>query len=105
MMNIFKLTYANKDQAVADLIAKNILVPQEEGYTYGEGVQAVVEIGIICLDPTAEPPVYANGYHYDVMSTEMYNFGANLVEPANPKHAFAGYPITAEYSPTEEEPI
>jgi hypothetical protein len=105
MMNIFKLTYADKAQAVADLVAKNILVLQEEDYTYGEGVQAVVELGIICLDPTAEPPVYADGYHYDVMSTEMYNFGANLVEPANPKHAFAGYPITAEYSSTEEQLI
>jgi hypothetical protein len=39
------------------------------------------------------------------MSTEVYDFGANLVEPKNPKHAFAGYPITAEYIPTEEEPI
>jgi len=105
MMNIFKLTYIGKDQAVADLVAKNILVSQEEGYSYGEGVQAVVELGIICLDPTTEPPVYAEGYHYDVMSTEMYDFGANLVEPANPKHAFAGYPITAEYISTGEEPI
>jgi hypothetical protein len=42
------------------------------------------------------PAVYADGYHYDVMSTEMYDFGANLVEPKNPKHAFAGYPITQE---------
>jgi hypothetical protein len=39
------------------------------------------------------------------MSTEIYDFGANLVEPKNPKHSFAGYPITAEYSPTEEQLI
>jgi hypothetical protein len=103
-MNIFKLSYTDKDQAVADLVAKNILVPQEEGYSYGEGVQAVVEIGLIVLEyPTFDeegneltPAVYADGYHYDVMSTEMYDFGANLVEPKNPKHAFAGYPITQE---------
>jgi hypothetical protein len=110
MENIFKLTYTDKDQAVADLVAKNILVPQEEGYSYGEGVQAVVEIGLIVLEyPTFDeegneltPAVYADGYHYDVMSTEMYDFGANLIEPKNPKHAFAGYPTTAEYIPTEE---
>ena len=103
-MNIFKLSYTDKDQAVADLVAKNILVPQEEGYSYGEGVQAVVEIGLIMLEPPTfdeegnelTPAVYADGYHYDVMSTEMYDFGANLVVPKNPKHAFAGYPITPE---------
>lgn len=102
IMNIFKLTYTDKVQALDDLIAKNILVLQEEGYTYGEGVQAVVEIGIICLDPNVDPPIYADGYHYDVMSTEVYDFGANLVVPKNPKHAFAGYPTTEEYVPTEE---
>jgi hypothetical protein len=101
MENIFKLTYTDKDQAVADLVAKNILVPQEEGYSYGEGVQAVVEIGVIALDENTN----ADGYHYDVMSTEMYDFGANLIEPKNPKHAFAGYPTTAEYIPTEEDGI
>ena len=95
-MNIFKLSYTDKATAVADLEAKDILIPTEEGFTYGEGVQAVVELGIICLDPTVDPPVYADGYHYDVMSTEMYDFGANLVEPKNPKHAFAGYAITDE---------
>jgi hypothetical protein len=39
------------------------------------------------------------------MSTEMYDFGANLVEPKNPKHAFAGHAITEEYIPTEEDGI
>jgi hypothetical protein len=99
-MNIFKLTYTDKDQAIADLVAKNILVLQEEdGYIFGEGVQAVVEIGLITLEyPTFDeegneltPAVYADGYHYDVMSTETYDFGANLIEPKNPKHTFAGY--------------
>jgi translation elongation factor P/translation initiation factor 5A len=89
---IYKLTYTNKEQAVADLEAKQILT--ENGY--GEGVQAVVEIGLIVLDVVDEQPIYADGYHYDVMSTETYDFGANLVVPKNPKHAFAGYPITEE---------
>ncbi len=91
-MNIYKLTYQNKEQAIADLESKGILT---EGI-YGNGVQAVVEIGLIVLDVVDEQPIYADGYHYDVMSTETYNFGANLVVPKNPKHAFAGYPITEE---------
>jgi hypothetical protein len=51
------------------------------------------------LDVVDEQPIYADGYHYDVMSTEMYDFGANLVEPKNPKHAFAGHATTEEVVP------
>jgi hypothetical protein len=98
-MNIFKLTYTDKDQAIADLVSKDILIPTEEGYTYGEGVQAVVEIGLIVIDSTVDPPIYADGYHYDVMAIEVYDFGTNLVVPKNPKHAFMGYAITDEVEP------
>jgi hypothetical protein len=96
-MNIYKLSYENKDTAVADLVAKGILIETEDGQAYGNGVQAVVEIGLIVLEIVDDQPVYADGYHYDVMSTETYDFGANLVVPKNPKHAFAGYQITEEY--------
>jgi hypothetical protein len=107
-MNIFKLTYPNKEAAVADLKAKGILVEVEfngeKHEAYGSGVQAVVEIGLIMLTPPVmegmeviTEPIYADGYHYDVMSTELYDFGANLVEPNNPKHAFAGHSVTEEF--------
>jgi hypothetical protein len=89
---IYKLTYQNKEAAIADLESKGILT--EEGY--GNGVQAVVEIGLILLDVVDEQPIYAEGYHYDIMSTDTYDFGSNLVTPKNPKHAFAGYPINEE---------
>ena len=98
---IYKLTYTDKEQALADLKAKGILVEVEfngeKHEAYGSGVQAVVEIGLIMLTPPAMEgmevigqPIYADGYHYDVMSDNTYDFGANLVEPKNPKHAFAG---------------
>ena len=93
---IYKLSYTDKETAVADLTAKGILIETEEGQAYGNGVQAVVEIGLIVLEIVDDQPIYADGYHYDVMSTETYDFGANLVVPKNPKHAFAGYPITDE---------
>ena len=89
---IFKLTYPNKDTAVNDLLAKGVYINTDEGLTYGDGVQAVVEIGIIALDENTN----ADGYHYDVMAENVYDFGANLVEPKNPKHAFAGHAITEE---------
>jgi hypothetical protein len=105
-MNIYKLTYSDIATARQDLYAKNILIEVEgmdgeKHEAYGEGVQAVVEIGVIALDENTN----AEGYHYDVMSTEMYDFGSNLVEPKNPKHTFAGYSITDEVQPilpTEE---
>jgi hypothetical protein len=110
MENIFKLSYPNKEAAVADLKAKNILIevegPNGELHeAYGPGVAAVVEIGLIMITPPVmdedmniiTPAVYADGYHYDVMSIEVYDFGANLVEPKNPKHAFAGHATTEEF--------
>ena len=87
-MNISKLTYTNKEAAIADLESKGILTA--EGY--GNGVQAVVEIGVIALDENTN----ADGYHYDVMSIESYDFGSNLVTPKNPKHAFAGHDVHEE---------
>lgn len=105
---IYKLTYTDKETAVKDLKAKGILVEVEfngeKHEAYGSGVQAVVELGLIMVTPPVmegmeivTPPVYADGYHYDVMSENEYDFGANLVEPKNPKHAFAGYATTTEF--------
>jgi hypothetical protein len=108
-MNIYKLTYPNKEAAIADLKAKGILIEVDgidgqKHEAYGNGVQAVVEIGLIMLTPPVmegmeviEEPIYAEGYHYDVMSSELYEFGSNLVEPKNPKHAFAGHAVTEEF--------
>ena len=96
-MNISKLTYKNKEQAIADLESKGILTADG----YGIGVQAVVEIGVIALDENTN----ADGYHYDVMSVESYDFGSNLVTPKNPKHAFAGYPINQEVHGTDTDSI
>lgn len=104
-MNIYKLKFADKAEALQVLEQEGVLIPTEEGFTYGEGVQAVVELGIICLDPNVDPPVYADGYHYDVMAEQVIDFGAHLIEPKNPKHAFAGHEIHEEYVPETEESI
>lgn len=101
-MNIFKLKFTDKAEALQVLEQEGVLIPTEEGFIYGEGVQAVVELGIICLDPNVDPPIYADGYHYDVMAEQVIDFGAHLIEPKNPKHAFAGYPTTEEYVSTED---
>jgi hypothetical protein len=100
-MKIYKLKYTDKETAIADLKAKGVYVETEEGLSYGQGIQAVVEIGTIILtDGTYDEegnvitePIFAEGYHYDVMSENEIDFEiadiTNLVN--NPKHQFAGY--------------
>ena len=94
-MNIYKLKYTDKESAIADLITKNVI--DVEG-NYQQGIHAVVEIGLIVLtDGTYNEegnviiePIYADGYHYDVMSEQEIEF-ENKIEVNNPKHTFAGY--------------
>ena len=101
MIQIYKLKYTDKETAIADLIAKGVYIEKEEGFIYGEGIQAIVEIGLIILEDGVyddkgneiTPPIYAEGYHYDVMSIQEIDFGSaditTLVK--NPKYTFAGY--------------
>lgn len=100
---IYKLNYPDKETAIADLKAKEVYVEQifeEETYLiYGNGVQAIVEIGKIILEQGTynenlneiTPPVIAEGYHYDVMCEQEIDFGINSIVVDNPKHSFAGY--------------
>ena len=98
-MNIAKLKYTDKETAIADLIAKGVYIETEEGLSYGEGVQAIVEIGqIIDKEPIfdadfniVQEATYLDGYHFDVMSEQEIDFGVNATTPTNPKHSFAGY--------------
>ena len=102
-MEIYKLKYTDKETAIADLLAKKVYIEVENlnkeiTLAYGQGIQAIVEIGLIVLkngtydadfnEITA--PVYADGYAYDVMSEIEYNFESEIF-PNNPKHNFAGF--------------
>jgi hypothetical protein len=95
-MKIYKLKYADKETAIADLLSKKVYIKQtidkEEFLSFGEGIQAIVEIGKICINqPTEEiKPIFADGYHYDVMSEQEIDFEKNEVIVNNPKHSFLG---------------
>jgi hypothetical protein len=95
-MNIAKLKYTDKETAIADLLAKGVYIENEDGLVYGEGVQAVVEIGIIVID---EVPV--EGFHYDVMSIQDIDYGVAEIYPVNCVHSFAGYAQDAD-GPADE---
>lgn len=98
-MNIYKLKYSGKETAIADLIVKRVYIETEEGLSYGEGIQAIVEIGqIIDKEPIfdadfniIQDATYLDGYHFDVMSEQEIDFGVNEITTTNPKHSFAGY--------------
>jgi hypothetical protein len=103
-MNIAKLQYKDKETAIADLIAKGVYIETEEGLSYGQGIQAIVEIGkIVQVEGTYDEdfnvitePIYYDGYFYDVMSEQKIDFGTNEIFPVNCVHAFAGYNTNAE---------
>ena len=97
-MNIYKLKYTDRETAIVNLINKSVYIETEEGLEYGTGIQAIVEIGLIMLtEPTFDvdgnlltEAVYADGYHYDVMSEQEIVF-ENEIQVNNPKHMFAGH--------------
>jgi hypothetical protein len=97
-MKIYKLRYQDKSEAQADLLAKGVYIETEKGLSYGEGIHAIVEIGLIVDKPATfddegnvlTDPIYFNGYHYDVMSENIITF-ENEIEVNNPKHTFSGY--------------
>jgi hypothetical protein len=99
-MQIYKLQYKDKETAIADLIAKGVYIETKEGLSYAQGIQAIVEIGkIVEIEGTYDDsgneltePIFADGYHYDIMSTQKIDFGvADVTDKVkNPKHSFAG---------------
>jgi hypothetical protein len=107
-MNIYKLQYPNKETAIADLIAKGVYIETEEGLSYGQGIQAIVEIGkIVEIEGTYDDegniikePIFYDGYFYDVMSEQKIEFESKIF-PVNFVHSFAGYAQNAEGEVTE----
>ena len=101
-MNIYKLRFATKAAAEKDLerlVYVETTVDEQKSLVYATGIHAVVEIGkIITTDGTYDEqgneltaPVYADGYHYDVMCEQDIDFGSNSIEVNNPKHGFLGH--------------
>ena len=98
-MRIYKLKYTDRETAITDLIAKGVYQEIDGELSYGNGIDAVVEVGLI-IDQEATfdengnlltEPTYREGYHFDIMSNNEIDFGTNEIFPNNPKHTFAGY--------------
>lgn len=96
---IYRLKYTDKAEALTDLIAKDVLVEDSENndvYNFGEQIEAVVELGVITLtqgtyDDNGDEltaPIFADGYHYDVMTEKVIDFGSKEIQVNNPIHKF-----------------
>ena len=99
MIRIYKLKYTDKETGIADLIAKGVYQEIEGEKLYADGIDAVVEVGLI-IDQEATfdeqgnlltEPTYIDGYHFDIMSEKEIDFGTNEILPNHPKHTFAGF--------------
>jgi len=102
-MKISKLNYTDKETALADLLAKGVYIETEEGLIYGQGIQAVVEIGKVIQTQgiyddegnVITEPIYYDGYPYDVMSEQEIVFESEIY-PVDCVHSFAGYAQNAD---------
>jgi hypothetical protein len=113
-MYIYKLRYNDRTTAITDLIAKGVITQTTDlnnntTIVNSNITQAVVELGIIVLTSgtyDAEfneitAPIYADGYHFDIMVTQAIDFGTARVTPTNVKHAFLGF-NTNDYNETNQ---
>ena len=98
MIRIYKLKYPDRETALSDLIEKGVYKEIDDELIYGEGVHAVVDVGLI-IDQEATfdeqgnlltEPTYRDGYHFDIMAEKEIDFGENEIFTNNPKHTFAG---------------
>ena len=99
MIKIYKLKYPDRETALSDLIEKGVYKEIDDELIYGEGVHAVVDVGLI-IDQEATfdeqgnlltEPTYRDGYHFDIMTENEIDFGENEIFPNNSKHTFAGF--------------
>ena len=89
MINIYKLRYANKAEALKDLQIKGVI--DKEGKNIN-GTESVVDCGIISLvhETETEAAIFADGYHYNIMTTDEILFNTEVF-PNNPKYKFGGH--------------
>ena len=103
-MNIYKTVFDTEQQGKDILVSKGVWKEvTEDGVTsmqFTNGTAAVVNIGKV-VDPTKtidpEYPVFYPGWAYDIMSSDILDFGTYEVYPADEAaHSFYGYPRNAE---------
>lgn len=101
---IYKLKYNNREEAIADFLAKGVYVQQtnEEGELINvnseDTIAVVTDIQIVLEEATFNEEGYIvtdmvveKGFHVDIMSKKEISFGDKQIFPKNAKHTFAGF--------------
>ena len=112
-MNIYKLTFTDKAEGDADLLAKGTYEVIEGEQVYRNGTQAIVYLGKIVEIPATydkdgkelTPPIYYDGVFYDLMTTEEIDFGIHELFPVDCVHSFLGYEKNAEGTDVEPDEL
>lgn len=118
MMQIYKTVFDTEQQGKDILISKGVWEEvTEEGVTsmqFINGTAAVVNIGKVVEIPATydadgnelTPPIFFPGWAYDIMSSDLLDFGTYEVFPApNEVHSFMGWAKDSEVPPTLEPEI
>tara|TARA_R110002124_G_scaffold122409_1_gene280993 strand:- start:38 stop:358 length:321 start_codon:yes stop_codon:yes gene_type:complete len=103
-MNIYKTVFDTEQQGKDILVSKGVWKEvTEDGVTsmqFINGTAAVVNIGkVVDTTKTTDPenPVFYPGWAYDIMSSDLLDFGTYEVYPGDEAaHSFYGYPRGAE---------
>lgn len=114
MMRIYKTVFPTEEQGKEYLLNLGVLIEDEGVIRFSENTAAVVNIGKVVKIPATydadgnelTPPIYYDGWAYDIMSSDVLDFGSFEVFPApNEVHSFMGWDKDSEVPPTLEPEI
>lgn len=105
MMQIYKTNFQTEKQGKDYLLNLGVLIEVDEEIVFSKNTAAVVNIGKVVKTPATydedgnviTPAVYYDGYAFDIMSSDILDFGTYEVYPAeNAAHSFMGWAKDAE---------
>jgi hypothetical protein len=105
MMRIYKTVFPTEEQGKEYLLNLGVLIEDDGVIRFSENTAAVVNIGKVVKIPATydaegnelTPPIYYDGWAYDIMSSDVLDFGLYEVFPApNEVHSFMGWDKNAE---------
>ena len=112
MMRIYKTVFPTEAQGKEYLLNLGVLIEDEGVIRFSENTAAVVNIGKVVKIPATydadgnelTPPIYYDGWAYDIMSSDVLDFGLYEVFPADAAaHSFMGWARGAEVPPTKKK--
>ncbi len=100
MMQIYKTNFQTEKQGKDYLLNLGVVIEVDGKIVYSKNTAAVVNISkVVEKTKTTDPenPVYYDGWAYDIMSSDILDFGTYEVYPAeNAAHSFMGWAKDAE---------